>query len=292
MAGPEKHFGVVVGVDGSGYSDEAVRWAAREAVMRRARLTLVQAIVMPNPGWPMSELRELYRVDAEAILDDAVSIIDEFLTDQGPREVKRQLYFSRPAPALVDMSKDANLVVVGARGLGAVSRVLLGSVSTALIHHAHCPVVVIHHDGSLHAQAEKAPVLLGTDGSAASELATDIAFQEASLRDADLVVLHATSDTDMSRQLVNTKYSAGLADADAMLTERLARHKNRYPGVRVQQTVVDDRPTTHLLNLAETAQLVVVGSHGRGGFAGMALGSVSTAVAHASRTPVIVARSQ
>jgi nucleotide-binding universal stress UspA family protein len=291
MTGSEKHFGVVVGVDGSGYSDVAVRWAAREAVLRQTPLTLVQAIVMPKPGWPMSELRELYETDAEAILDDAVQNVDDYLQSDGPSEVRRQLFFSPPAPALIDMSKDADLVVVGARGLGAVRRVLLGSISTALIHHAHCPVAVVHQDASLYAQAKKAPVLLGTDASAASELATEVAFHEASTRGADLVVLHAASDTDMSK-LLSTEYPAGLSDVGDMLAERLAGYRKRYPDVHVQQAVMDDRPTTHLLNLSETAQLVVVGSHGRGGFAGMALGSVSTAVAHASRTPVIVARSQ
>jgi nucleotide-binding universal stress UspA family protein len=149
---------------------------------------------------------------------------------------------------------------------------------------------VIPQDAALHTQPAKAPVLLGTDGSMASELATEIAFRESSMRGADLMVLHAASDIDMS-QLLNTKYSAGLAGVGEMLTGHLTRYQERYPDVHVQQIVMDDRPTTHLLNISEKAQLVVVGSHGRGGFAGMALGSVSTAVAHASRTPVIVARS-
>ena len=291
MSHSEKHFGVVVGVDGSGDSNVAVRWAAREAAMRKAHLSLVHAIEMPNLLWNAAELRELYETDARGILEDAATDVTGLTKDVAPREVTSHMYFSRPAQTLIDMSKDADLVVAGARGLGAVGRLLLGSVSTALVHHAHCPVTVIPQDASSHTRPPEAPVLLGTDGSAASELATDIAFHEASMRGADLVVLHAASDTDMS-QLRNTKYSAGLADIGDTLSEKLASYRKRYPGVHVQQVVMDDRPTTHLLNLSDTAQLVVVGSHGRGGFAGMVLGSVSSAVAHASRAPVIVARTQ
>ncbi|WP_292988445.1 universal stress protein [Mycobacterium sp.] len=289
MTGSGGHLGIVVGVDGSGYSNVAVRWAAREAVMRNARLTLVHVISMPHPFWFGSELRELYEADAQGILEDAVTDVHDAAKDHASLELDCQSYFSQPASKLLDMSKDADLVVTGARGLGTVSRLLLGSVSTALIHHARCPVAVIHQDASSSSTATTEPVLLGTDGSAASELATAIAFQEASMRGANLVVMHAANDADLA-QLRNTKYTAGLADVGEMLTERLSKHQRHYPGVRVQQVVVDDRPTTHLLELADNAQLVVVGSHGRGGFAGMALGSVSTAVAHASQTPVIVAR--
>jgi nucleotide-binding universal stress UspA family protein len=291
MADTEKHYGIVVGVDGSGDADVAVRWAANESALRKARLTLVQAVALPTPGWTMRELRELYETDADAILDDAVTNVNEFMKERAPTDLRRQIFFSQPAAALIDMSKDTEMVVVGARGVGALRRVLLGSVSTALIHHGHCPIAVIHRDASLYAEAKKAPVLLGTDCSPASERATEIAFEEASLRGVDLVVLHAITDTDMSR-LQSTEYTAGLFAVGDLLTDSLARHMDRYPGLHVQQVVMNDRPATHLLNMSETAQLVVVGSHGRGGFAGMALGSVSTAVAHASRTPVIIARSQ
>ncbi|MGA7468367.1 universal stress protein, partial [Mycobacterium sp.] len=146
MADLERHFGIVVGVDGSGYSDEAVRWAAREAAMRERRLTLVQAVTIPVSAWPTApiaaELHDLYEADARAILDDAVAIVEDTAKDRRPADIKPQVFFSGPVPTLVDMSKDADMVVVGARGLGTVRRVLLGSVSTGLIHHAHCPIAV------------------------------------------------------------------------------------------------------------------------------------------------------
>ncbi len=291
MIAAGKHFGVVVGLDESGYSDEALRWAAHEAALRKERLTLVHAITIPTPAWPALQLRELYEDDGRAILEDAVRDVKESTKSDGPLDVTLHLEFSRPAPTLIDMSKDADLVVVGARGLGTVRQLLLGSVSSALVHHAHCPVVVIHQDAALYPQATGAPVLLGTDGSQGSELATRIAFQEASLRGVELIALHAVSDADIAR--VPTKdRAAAHSSAGELLTEQLAGWEKRFPDVHVQRVLADDRPATHLLDLADKAQLVVVGTHGRGGFAGMMLGSVSTAVAQASSTPVMVTRGQ
>lgn len=118
----EKHFGIVVGVDGSGDSNVAVRWAAREAAIHRARLTLVHAIEMPKTPWSAAELRELYEADARGILDDAVADVADFAKGDSPREVNRQTYFAQPASTLIDMSKDSDLVVVGARGLAQTGR--------------------------------------------------------------------------------------------------------------------------------------------------------------------------
>jgi nucleotide-binding universal stress UspA family protein len=185
------------------------------------------------------------------------------------------------------MSKEAQMVVVGRRGQGALGT-LLGSVSSGLIHHAHCPIAVIHEDSST-AHPSQAPVLVGVDGSPASESATAIAFDEASRRHVDLIALHAWSDAGML-DFPGMDWPQMKVSADEVLAERLAGWQERYPDVKVHRHVVRDRPARQLIDQSETAQLVVVGSHGRGGFAGMLLGSVSAAVVQSSSTPVIVAR--
>ncbi|HUO41045.1 MAG TPA: universal stress protein, partial [Mycobacterium sp.] len=122
----------------------------------------------------------------------------------------------------------------------------------------------------------------------ASELATAIAFDEASWRGVDLVALHSWSDADWSEY--DLEWSTIKAAAEETLGERLAGYRERYPDVTVRRVVVFDYPARHLLDASKSAQLVVVGSHGRGGFAGMLLGSVGSAVVHGAQVPVIVAR--
>jgi nucleotide-binding universal stress UspA family protein len=134
-----------------------------------------------------------------------------------------------------------------------------------------------------------APVVVGVDGSPASESATALAFDEASRRGVELVAVHAWSDFAVS-ELPGIEWSDVQKQAEETLAERLAGYQERYPDVTVRRVVVLDRPARQLLEQSEAAQLTVVGSHGRGGFAGMLLGSVSSAVAESARMPVIVTR--
>ncbi|OBI40255.1 universal stress protein UspA [Mycobacterium kyorinense] len=290
---------IIVGVDGSSTSDSAVRWAAHEARMRKVPLVLVHVVVTPAWGpapWllstaplplPAEEDRALDE-SGRKIIADAIKIVEDNSHGALP-QIKSELFYSVPVSTLVDLSKKAQLAVVGSRGQHALHRLLLGSVSTGLVHHAHCPVAVIHDEIPSAPDRSKLPVVVGVDGSPASELATEIAFDEASRRGVDLVALHAWSDADVSG-VSSIEWSAQQAIPQETLAERLAGWRERYPDVVVHPRIAWDKPARHLLDESESAQLVVVGSHGRGGFTGMLLGSVSTAVVQAARVPVIVAR--
>ena len=139
---------------------------------------------------------------------------------------------------------------------------------------------------------EKAPVLVGIDGSRGAELATAIAFDEASRRKVGLTALHAWSDVSVFDTIVSfgPGWPALRAVEDEILAERLAGWGERYPDVPVSRLIERCEPARGIVDASESAQLVVVGGHGLGGFAGMLLGSVSTAVVQCVQTPVIVAR--
>jgi nucleotide-binding universal stress UspA family protein len=287
---------IVVGIDGSASSDAAVRWAAREAVMRKTKLTLLYVKPPGLPVWGMGyamaplpmDYGEMEKEEGQRILAAAQRVASTAVPSAPEGQVRSELVFATPVPTLVDATKDAQMIVVGSRGQGAWRRGLLGSVSTGLIHHAHCPVAVIRADDDGPAPAD-GPVVLGIDGTSASELATQIAFDEATWRGVDLVAVHAWIDAEPPA-VPQSLWPDFRSDAEAVLADRLAGWQDRYPDVTVHRMVVFDQPARHLLDAAESASLVVVGSHGRGGFAGMLLGSVSSAVVHGSRTPVIVAR--
>ena len=148
-----------------------------------------------------------------------------------------EIVFSAPAEALVKMSDEAEMVVVGSSGKGMLARGLLGSVSSSVVQHAHCPVAVIRDEDPLMPDPQHAPVLLGIDGSPASELATQIAFDEASRRGVDLIALHAWSDVPIL-ELPGLDWSAMVSEEERSLAESLAGWEERYPDVTVHRVVV------------------------------------------------------
>ncbi|HPZ96050.1 MAG TPA: universal stress protein, partial [Mycobacterium sp.] len=274
----------------------AVEWAARDAAMRNVPLSVIHVvapIVVGTPDAVPPDYSQLQEEAAQSIIEQAHRVaVAAAPSHEG--EISTEILHAQPVPAMVELSRRALMVAVGCRGQGAVEQALMGSVSAGIAHHAHCPVAIIHQHPPDGTPAPDAPVVVGIDGSPASEEATGIAFDEASRRGVDLVALHAWSDMGPI-EFASANWAPiewrNIKDAEEeVLAERLSGWRERYPDVPVHKIVVCDRPGLRLLEQAERAHLVVLGSHGRGGFAGMLLGSVCSAVVHNAGVPVIIAR--
>lgn len=138
---------IVVGVDGSASSKSALRWAARQAELTGAAVDAVISWNFPaNHTWAMgfTNAHEVFTDDAEKTLSDSVA---EALGPEPAVEVRTHVRQGQAAGVLLDAAKDATMLVVGSRGRGGFAGLLLGSVSTACVHHATCPVVVVREDG-------------------------------------------------------------------------------------------------------------------------------------------------
>ncbi|MBW4717904.1 universal stress protein [Saccharothrix obliqua] len=282
---------IVVGVDGSATALSAVRWAAAEAERHRVPVRLVHAYQPPVRGYPEivltgNEVREAFEETGRKRLAEAERVVRS--TAPGV-EVVTSLVIGGPAAVLIGESGRARLVVLGSRGLGGFTGLLVGSVAVAVSAHGACPVVVVREQ-----VPAEGGVVVGVDGSEVSEQAVAFACEQASARRVPLTAVLAWTDF-----LVDSDYGsrftvdwAQVEDEERrVLAERLAGWQEKYPDVPVDRVVVRDQPVRALLRAAESAQLLVVGSHGLGGFTGMLLGATSQALLHHASCPLALVRS-
>lgn len=284
---------IVVGTDGSNPATEAVRWAARAAALRNVPLRIVHAVwyadrVYDGDAALREEVYAGFQAEAARILAGAA---DEAKAVAGELVPETTMPAGMPVPALIEQSRAARMVVLGTSGQGAVAGLLIGSTPVGVASHAACPMVVVRHAKGAARPPEGGPVVVGVDGSPLSEQAIVAAFEEASLRGADLVAVHARLDAGYEGVFGGAgEDGARERDARRLLAERMAGWQEEYPDVRVEHAVVRAKPRDYLLDRSRTAQLVVVGSRGRGGFRGLVLGSTSQALVHHAECPVLIAR--
>jgi nucleotide-binding universal stress UspA family protein len=295
MSTTATHRAVIAAVDGSAASTAAVAWAARDAVTRRVPLTLVHVLpAAPTPRWPdppvpHDVLREERERHGAQIIDEATTVAKQATLDD-PVTVEHRVLPGNALRVLLDLSNDAAVVAVGGHASGAAKRPMWGSIPSGLIRHAHCPVALLDDEVPSTVDPARAPVLLGI--AARFEIgAVDIgfAFDEATLRGVGVVALHCCDD-HRPHQVPTIERGEHLEEGKAPLTERLIGWERAYPHVALERRLVHGDPVYQLWKASEEAQLVVIGGHGRGGVAARLLGSVSSAVLQALRTPVVIAR--
>lgn len=283
---------VVVGYDTSPVSRAALRWAAAAAIGEGVALRVVEVfelVIMsrPSPGTvvPLDALRVARQKGLDAIVDD--------LRLQHPGlEVTGVLMTGSPAATLIGESEQARMLVLGTRGLGALTGLLVGSVTVQVSAHAQCPVVVV--PAQTPEPAGRPVIVVGVDGSKTSAQAIDFAFAQATGRHGRVLAVHAWTSpvttfegapSPITFDPVEIEESARL-----LVAESLAGAREDNPDVEVEVRLVMGRPDKVLLDAGEYADLIVVGSRGLGGFAGLLLGSVAHAVLHHAHRPVAVVR--
>lgn len=289
------HAPVVVGVDGSEVSLKAVEWAAAEAVARHCRLRVVHAFIWPllrvpvgpsTYGPPDAGLR----ADAQRIVDEAVLRAEELAPGI---DVAGVMPVGAPVPVLLSEIEHARLVVLGSRGLGGFSGLLVGSTGVQVAAHAPCPVIVVRPVSAEPSNSMTADqVVVGVDGSPVSVAAIEFGFAEAVRLGVGVVAVHVVASRvpgDGSVDVLIEEHAPGQA---RLLAESLAGWQDKYPDMSIRRILLRGHAGRALAEASKGARLFVVGSRGLGGFRGLLLGSVSHAVLHHAHCPVAVVRTQ
>ncbi|MFC4119911.1 universal stress protein [Nonomuraea zeae] len=275
---------VVVGYDGSDFSMQALDWALDECELRRLPLTVTHAWRWPY-GQAAEEAKLHLRKAAEHVLYHGAECARSSST---LADVQTDLYEGSPAERIVELSAGADLVVIGSRGLGALARSLVGSVTAYVAAHSQAPLIIVRGPGPLPAPAHPGPVVLGLSP-ATPDAALRFAFDEAALRRLPVVIVHAVHLQTMAWGVA----MAPVPDVEALtragqnrMEERLAPWRERHAEVRVEVRAVIASAKEALRAAAAQASLLVVGAertrhHGH-------LGTVVRAVAEHAACPIAV----
>ena len=283
---------ILVGVDGSDAATGAVRWAARAAAAEGLDLKVVGAYDASTSDYAPGLIIPQDVVDAiRQDASDAVHAAADAAKEAAPGvTVATSIVDGDAARVLLELGKDAAMIVVGTRRLGSVKGLFLGSVSTSVAAHAHGRVTVVAAGGN-----PDGPVVVGVDGSPVSDAAVAEAFRQASMRNVPLRAVHTWTPLDADALhgygIGADEVARMTQDAVEVLAERLAGYAQDYPDVTIERSVLPEEPAKALLDEAGAdASLLVVGSRGRGGFRGLLLGSTSQKVMHHADCPVMVVR--
>lgn len=278
---------IVVGVDESSSAGDALRWAVRERALRDGRLSAVLVWTYLGQHHPSGD--DVFRPGYGE--QDAVAALAEFVKRTVPDDVAdidQKVVCDLPARGLLDESAGADLLVVGSRGLGGFRRAMLGSVSQQLAHHATVPLVIVR----VLSDADRPErIVVGVDGSEDSRRALAWALDEARVRHAPVTVVNGWEPPPVGMiglAAVPADEETGEAEARRLIEDSLAAVDTGGLEDAIEVRPVKGAPAAAVLDAAEAATLVVVGSRGLGGFKGLLLGSVSQHVIHHAGCPVVV----
>jgi len=277
---------VVVGVDGSPAAMEAARWAAAYAVRHGALLCCVYGYHLPLYGFsPIGTLGEIERFDAQARRQAEqmlATAADRLRQAYAGLEITTRLEVGGGAPVLIDASKQAVATVVGARGGGGFTHLLLGSVADQLTAHGLGPIIVVRGPAP-----DRGPVVVGVDASQHAARALRYAAGEAALRNADLIVLHAYTET--LHPHTGDPAAEGRAQAERLLADVTGPLASLHPRLSIEpRPVYTGRVDQAMIDASHEAALTVVGCRGLGGLRSLLLGSTSRALTHHAAGPVAV----
>lgn len=285
---------LLVGVDGTEGSVEALRWAAHEAARRSAPLHVMTCAELPvaveagliGGGHATGATMDSLVADQEAANQGAVNLARSFGLDI---EVSGDTVLGAPAYALVGAAHPDDIIVIGATSHPGRLTEVLGSVATVIAHRAHCPVVVVH--GTDRRDAKIGRIAVGVDGSECGDDALLWAAAEAERCGAELLLVHGWTYPYQPPRNGSTEARDDMKlDAMRMLEACSRRVKDLFPVLRVHSIISEQSPAKAIIDAGKEADLLVVGSRGHGGFAALLLGSVSRTVLQHSSVPVVVVR--